>query len=268
MVEKAREREMELESRTKQKTEQVQAAGTQAKTPKTSDSSSKVQQGRGRCAKYGRFHSGACRTAGMSGIYSCGQQGHLSKDCPKKGLICFQFNQTGHKKADCPRLQGGGGGSVSVPAPATMRITDGRLKAEAPTVKSRTFQLTTEGARAAPDVVAGTFLVNGMSAHVLFDSGTTRSFLSLALSKKFRDAPGTLDTPLEVEIADDRTVSAARVYQDCVLNVHGERFRVDLVPIPLRGLKVIIGMDWLGTNGAMINCERKIVRVRTPRGEN
>ena len=57
----------------------------------------------------------------------------------------------------------------------------------------------------------GTFLVNGMTAHVLFDSGATRSFVSLALSKKFRDAPGTLDAPLEVEIADDRTVSAAMV---------------------------------------------------------
>ena len=68
----------------------------------------------------------------------------------------------------------------------------------------------------------GTFLGNGMTAHVLFDSGATRSFVSLALSKKFRDAPGTLDTLLEVEIADDRTVSVTRVCQDCVLNVHGE----------------------------------------------
>ncbi|XP_023768578.1 uncharacterized protein LOC111917159 [Lactuca sativa] len=142
-----------------------------------------------------------------------------------------------------------------------MRITDGRPKAEAPTVKCRAFQLTTEEARAVPNVVAGTFLVNGMTAHVLFNSGATRSFVSLVLSKKFQDAPGTLDTPLEVDIADDRTVSAARVCQDYVLNVHGERFRIDLVPIPLQGLKVIIGTDWLGANGAMINCERQLVRV-------
>ena len=46
----------------------------------------------------------------------------------------------------------------------------------------------------------------------------------------------------------------------------GERFRVDLVPIPLRGLKVIIGMDWLGANGAMIDCECQLVGVRTPSG--
>ena len=105
-----------------------------------------------------------------------------------------------------------------------------------------------------------------MSAHVLLDSGATRSFVSLTLSKKFRDAPGTLDSPLEAEIAEDRTVSVARVYQDCIMNVLGERFHVDLVPIPLQGLKVIVRMNWLGANRAMIDCERQLLRVRTPSG--
>ena len=45
---------------------------------------------------------------------------------------------------------------VGAPAPATLRITDGRpSKADILAVKSRAFQLTTEEARAAPDVVAG-----------------------------------------------------------------------------------------------------------------
>ena len=95
-------------------------------------------------------------------------------------------------------------------APTTLRINDGHpTKVDAPAVKSRAFQLTTEEARAEPYVVAGmylftyslfylfsflmcisclcieTFLVNGMSAYVLFDSGATQSSVSLALSKKF-----------------------------------------------------------------------------------
>ena len=36
----------------------------------------------------------------------------------------------------------------------------------------------------------------------------------------------------------------------------------------MRGLKVIIGMDWLEANGAMIACEHQLVRVRTPSGES
>ena len=92
-----------------------------------------------------------------------------------------------------------------------------------------------------------------MSTHFLFDSGATLLFVSLALSKKFQDASGNLGSPLKVEITDDYTMSAARVYRDYVLNVLGEGFHVDLVLIPLRGLKVIVGMDLLGANGAMID---------------
>ncbi|XP_023767220.1 uncharacterized protein LOC111915809 [Lactuca sativa] len=166
--------------------------------------------------------------------------------------------------ADCPRLSGG---AVVVPAPATLRIINGcQSKAEAPAVKSRVFQLTTDKARAAPDVLTETFLVIGLSAHVLFDSGATRSFVSLALNKKFRDVPGTLESPLEVEIANDRTLSVARVFRKSIQNMFDERFPIDLVLIPLKGMKMIIGINWLGPNGAVIDCERQLVRVRTPSG--
>ena len=112
----------------------------------------------------------------------------------------------------------------------------------------------------------GSFSVNGISAMVLFDSGATRSFVSLALSKRFSRAPGELDCPLEVEIADDRTVRVDKVYRGCSLRIFEEQFSVDLVPIPLRGNKVIVGMDWLSPNGAVIDCELQLVRVRTPSG--
>ena len=75
-------------------------------------------------------------------------------------------------------------------------------------------------------------MVNGLSVHVLFDSGATQSFMSLVFSKKFQDTEGTLSSPLEVEITDDHTVSVSRVFIGCVLNIFGERFPIDLVLIP------------------------------------
>ncbi|XP_023770511.1 uncharacterized protein LOC111919129 [Lactuca sativa] len=43
---------------------------------------------------------------------------------------------------------------------------------------------------------------------------------------------------------------------------------VHLVPIPLCGNNVIVGMDLLSSNGAVIDCEKQLVRVRTlSRGE-
>ena len=65
----------------------------------------------------------------------------------------------------------------------------------------------------------GSFHVNGIPVQVLFNSGATRSFVSLALSKKFTESSGTLDCPLDVEIADDRSVRASSVFRDCVLRL-------------------------------------------------
>lgn len=77
------------------------------------------------------------------------------------------------------------------------------------------------------------FLFNGVTAHVLFDLGVTLSFVSLSLSKKFSDTSGALDYPLEVEIADDHSMSAPRVHHGCVLELFHERYLIDLVLIPL-----------------------------------
>ena len=79
----------------------------------------------------------------------------------------------------------------------------------------------------------GSLHVNVLPVQVLFDSGASRSFVSLALSKKFPESSGTLDCPLEVEVVDDRSVRASMVFRDCVLRLFEERYLVDLVPIPI-----------------------------------
>lgn len=103
--------------------------------------------------------------------------------------------------------------------------------------------------------------MNGVSALVLFDSGATRSFVSLGLNKRFGDAPRELGYPLEVEITDDYPIHVSRVHQGCVLELFHERYSIDLVPIPLHESKAIVGVDWLIPNGEMIDCGPQLVRV-------
>ena len=61
--------------------------------------------------------------------------------------------------------------------------------------------------------------MNGISALILFDSWATRSFVSLALSKRFARALRELDCPLDVEIANDRSVCVARVHRSYTSSV-------------------------------------------------
>lgn len=73
------------------------------------------------------------------GFYKFCRFGHVSRDCPQgTSLLCFHFNQVGHKNSDSPELVKG---AVTAPAPATMRITNGREgKVDVPVVRSQALQ--------------------------------------------------------------------------------------------------------------------------------
>ena len=90
--------------------------------------------------------------------------------------------------------------------------------------------------------------MNDILVQVLFDSGDTRSFISLAFRNRFAESSGMLDCYIEVQILDNRSVGASEFYRGCALRMYDEHYLADLVPIPLRGNKVIIGMDWLNPN--------------------
>jgi len=45
----------------------------------------------------------------------------------------------------------------------------------------------------------------------------------------------------------------------CLIEVEGRKYRVNLICLPLEGLDVILGMDWLSTNHILIDCNEKRV---------
>jgi len=45
----------------------------------------------------------------------------------------------------------------------------------------------------------------------------------------------------------------------CLMEVEGRRFKVNLVCLPLEGLEVILGMDWLSINHVVLDCGRRII---------
>nr|GEW61182.1 putative reverse transcriptase domain-containing protein [Tanacetum cinerariifolium] len=112
-----------------------------------------------------------------------------------------------------------------------------------------------------PNIVMGTFLLNNRYATVLYDSGSDKSFMNTSFSHLIDIDPVRLDTSYEVELADGRVASTNIVLKGCTINLVDHLFKIDLMPIELGTFDVIIGMDWLVEQDAVIVCGKKVVHV-------
>ncbi|KAJ9539518.1 hypothetical protein OSB04_032251 [Centaurea solstitialis] len=258
---KARARELELERQGKRKKMEATQVQTRAQTQAQTQSAKRfkptvprveVKKEFPSCPKCGKHHLGECRY-GTGTCYKCGKPGHSSRECKSTAKLCFRCYQPGHFISECPMTSGST--QTTGTAPVKAAETGASKKPELPKSRARVFHLTAEEAKEEPDVVTGTFLVNSLPALVLFDSGASKSFVSLSFCKGFTNVMGRLDKPLKVEIAAEEYRLCSDVYRDVVIELEGVEFRIDLIPIPMREINVVVGVDWLSRNGGHIDCE-------------
>ncbi|GJY04123.1 putative reverse transcriptase domain-containing protein [Tanacetum coccineum] len=183
-------------------------------------------------------HGGDCWKCGK-----CGKLGHKTAACwslDRKDATCFNCNEKGHRKRDCPKFKKNGQGGNN---------------------RGAVYKLGAVDAQQDPKVVTGTFLLNNRYATALFDSGADKSFVSTNFSTLIDIEPVELDTSYEVELADGKVVSTNNVLIGCTLNLLNRSFPIDLMVIELGSFDIIIGMDWLSRHDAAILCGEKKVRI-------
>ncbi|GKA35836.1 zinc finger, CCHC-type, retrotransposon gag domain protein [Tanacetum coccineum] len=139
-------------------------------------------------------------------------------------------------------------------------------KAEVLNPKSRVYVMAAEEDKLVHDVVTGTIIVNSLPARVLYDSGTSVSFLSYKFSKNLSTPSSKLPFLLEVEIPDSKVVVVFNVYRDVKIEIDDSNFRIDLIPIMFGVFDIVIGIDWLDKHNANILCRQKLVRVINMQG--
>ncbi|KAJ9538531.1 hypothetical protein OSB04_031264 [Centaurea solstitialis] len=179
-----------------------------------------------------------------------------------------------HIKPNCPQLVGATAAAplsapVVAPASSTLRITDGSSRKKSgpsSTGRGQVFQLTAEEAKVEADVVTGVFPVNWRSALVLFDSGATWSFVSNAFCEDFRLERGKLARPLAIDVAVEEVRICEDVYRSCTIVIHGVSFSIDLIPTPMNGVDVIVGVNWMFRNHGVVDCAEQLVRIQNPSG--
>ncbi|GJR07936.1 putative reverse transcriptase domain-containing protein [Tanacetum coccineum] len=212
------------------------------------------------CNKGKYHHEGPCTVK----CSKCQKVGHLTRDCKaadsttsnqrgqvvnQRVLTCFECRRQGHYRSDCPKLKDQNHGNKNGNKNA---VGEARGKA-----------YVLGGGDANPDsnVITGTFLLNNHYASVLFDLGANQSFVSTTFSTLLDITPDTLDVSYAVKLADERISETNIVLRGYTLGLLGHPFNNDLMLVELGSFDVIIGMDWLANQHAVIVCDEKIVRI-------
>ena len=190
---------------------------------------------------------------------NCQRMGHTAQNC-RAGVVaqvggqnraCYECGSTNHFRNMCPRVNR----TIDArPVNQQRPVNPQPPRIQAGPARGRAFALGAEEARQDPNVVVGTFLVNGHYAYVLFDSGAERSFVSLDFKPLLGLEPGQLNDLYAVEYANGHEYETREVYNKCSLVLADREFEINLIPIQISSFDIIVGMDWLSTVRADISC--------------
>ncbi|XP_070017416.1 uncharacterized protein [Nicotiana sylvestris] len=135
-----------------------------------------------------------------------------------------------------------GGGQAWRGQPAIAQL-DGGQPAGAPT---RFYALPARPDALASDVVIISIIsICGRDASVLFDPGSTYSYVSSLFAHFLVIAPEPLGTHVHLSTPMGNSVVVDRIYQSCVVTFYGFETRADLLLLYMINFEIILGMDWL-----------------------
>ena len=145
---------------------------------------------------------------------------------------CYSCGQFGHFSKDC-----GGKGA-----------------AQKPLEPARVYALVPGEPEGRSKVVTSTAPILGFEASILFDSGATRSFVSIVFVRLSRLVVRTLEPGLAVTNPIAKMVVCKHIVYECPVSICGRVLPTNLVVLPMFSYDIILGMDWLTKYSAVINC--------------
>ena len=113
-------------------------------------------------------------------------------------------------------------------------------------------------------MVTGTLSIFGDDARVLIDPGATHSFISREYVTRVEATLVPLGCGLEFATPTGESLWPRQMLKGILFSIEGQDMEADLIVIDLKGLDVILGMDWLASNYASMDCFRKEVILRRP----
>jgi hypothetical protein len=117
-------------------------------------------------------------------------------------------------------------------------------------------------------LMRGTCFINSTPLIAIIDTGATHCFIASECAYTLGLVLSNMNGEMVVETPAKGSVTTSLVCQKCPLSMFGRDFEVDLVCLPLEGMDVILGMNWLEYNHVHINCFSKTVHFSSAEEES
>ncbi|XP_073056921.1 uncharacterized protein [Primulina eburnea] len=127
-------------------------------------------------------------------------------------------------------------------------------------VQGRIFTMTKVGANPDSSVISGSILILGKAAITLIDTGATHSFMSEIFLRSLNVVPSFEPLHYNISLPSGNELWPSSILKGCTVQVNEKIYFADLIIIPMVAFDVILGMDWLSSYRALIDCVAKTVR--------
>jgi hypothetical protein len=120
--------------------------------------------------------------------------------------------------------------------------------------------MTNDEAQQAQDIVLGMFLVSSLPATILFDSGSSHSFISSSFVMKHSLPIAIMKhTMLVSSLGGEMRVK--HICPAVSITIREVDFLSNLILLDSKGIDIILGMNWLSKYDGVIQCAKMAVRL-------
>jgi hypothetical protein len=178
-----------------------------------------------------------------SGCFNCGKSGYFIKDYPYPKQNKSTFQQTSGNATQ------GKGNVVDPPAGKNMKKT------------RRVYYTQVETTLEGEPVMMGTFLVANHPVVILFDSGASHTFMSKTFVVK-HSIHSTKSREGFVIHSPGGQIFTKEVVFHVLVTLVGHEFPTNMIFIKGQYIDVILSMNWLAQNKAIINADQRTIQLR------
>ncbi|KAJ3704225.1 hypothetical protein LUZ61_007930 [Rhynchospora tenuis] len=220
------------------------------------------------------YHGGKCKV--------CGSSNHWAASCPKnllggptsegggptmtEGLATKGQNNTGRGRGGGRvgpqrggRFGNTGRGSQAERDMARVHATVGEEFPECEVITEEAI-LEEDVHNVDADLIAGMVSVSDSFAYSLIDTGSTHSFVSQNYVDSYSWTTEPRERVMIVQTPLGKNVLVDRICRNCKIQIAGRTLPANLVVLDMQDFDILLGLDWLTTYHAVVDCKNHSVR--------